>query len=607
MDSCRVCGDGNAKTHYGVVTCFGCKGFFRRTLKRPSEYQCRHNGTCVVDRHERNSCRYCRFKKCIEVGMDPKAVRPDRDATGRHYQGRQRRSKLSADDEGEVDAEWMRKLPVDMRTTLMQIMNIDLMVGGGDGNIDGMQLYPLNFTSIRQVLEDPSVLDGKRTEMRYDSFREVEPEELPAIAHRNLISAIDWVDHLFDIMDIQNLDDKVATVKYSFAPLMVFCYSVITAKTTKQQDVVSLCNFGHVKRGCCTRWNEPYHFGNRLAERSLDELISPFRRMNIKEEESALIKAIILTNPYIKGLSAEASEAIADMRDRIQETLYHVVRETHPKEVASSRFGNLLLFIPSVMMLGALVCENLQVVDSFGHMPDLLMHDVLREIIVERNQQNQNSNETYEDSDSRQFETSMLHSASSTSVESLSNYSGVYSYENSGQGMPYNFSSNSLPSTMSNFQVAINSTSSMPNLDHMPECDPDYNITLTPDMYCDMRQAMSLTNNMDTSVDVGHLNRSSNDSVPNSPGIDSRPSFYIESSRHTFTVTTNVDNRLPSYQGMPCQNNSNSIHQPMIIQEQNGQPHQQHLCKSNSLPLQYYDCDQFNNQQTMEYDDGYYQ
>lgn len=27
-----------------------------------------------------------------------------------------------------MDAEWIRKLPVDMRTTLMQIMNIDLMV-----------------------------------------------------------------------------------------------------------------------------------------------------------------------------------------------------------------------------------------------------------------------------------------------------------------------------------------------------------------------------------------------------------------------------------------------------------------------------------------------
>ncbi|VDK80175.1 unnamed protein product [Cylicostephanus goldi] len=26
-------------------------------------------------------------------------------------------------------------------------------------------LYPLNFNSIRRVLEDPSVLDGKRTEV----------------------------------------------------------------------------------------------------------------------------------------------------------------------------------------------------------------------------------------------------------------------------------------------------------------------------------------------------------------------------------------------------------------------------------------------------------
>lgn len=38
------------------------------------------------------------------------------------------------------------------------------------------------------------------------------------------------------------------------------------------------------------------------------------------------------------------------MRDRVQETLYNVVRESHPKEVASSRFGNLLLFLPNIMV-----------------------------------------------------------------------------------------------------------------------------------------------------------------------------------------------------------------------------------------------------------------
>ncbi|VDM71230.1 unnamed protein product [Strongylus vulgaris] len=150
----------------------------------------------------------------------------------------------------------------------------------------------------------------------------------------------------------------------------------------------------------------------------------------------------------------------------------------------------------------------------------------------------------------------------------------------------------------------------MPNLDHMPECDPDYNVTLTPDMYCDMRQAMSMTHNMDTSMVPEHLNNS-NGSLPTSPTAGSRPSFYIESSRHTFTVTTNVDNRYPMYPGMPCQSNTASMQPPLTPQEQtvpsHQHQHQQQLCKSNSLPLQYYECDQYNNQQTMDYDDGYYQ
>ncbi|KAE9420360.1 hypothetical protein Angca_004910, partial [Angiostrongylus cantonensis] len=602
-DACRVCGDGNAKTHYGVVTCFGCKGFFRRTLKRPPEYHCRHNGTCIVDRHERNSCRYCRFKKCIEVGMDPKAVRPDRDATGRHYQGRQRRSKLSTDDEAELDAEWIRKLPVDMRTTLMQIMNIDLMVGSGDGNIDGTMLYPLNITSIRQLLEDPSVLDGRRTEMRYDSYREIEPSELPVVAHRNLLSAIDWVDHLFDIMDIQNLDDKVATVKHCFTPLMVFNFSVITAKNTKQPDIVCVCNSGHLKQDICMRWNEPYHFANRLAERAIDELISPFRRINIRDEEAALLKAIIIANPYIKGLTSEAGEAIADLRDRIQETLYHVVREMHPKDIASSRFGNLLLFIPSVMILGTLASENLQIVDSFGYMQDRLMHDVLQEHSVDMSVMQDGSN-AQSQSRNHPTESDMLHSASSTSMESLSSCGCAHSYSVSGQSLPYNFSSNSLPSTMNNFEVAINSASSMPNLDQMPECDPDYNVTLTPDMYCDMRQAMSMNHNMDASSTGTDRIHQANDSLPNSPTTDSRASFYIESSRHTFTVTTNVDNRFPIYQGMSYQNNSTPT---MSAHDQTVHSHQQQLCKSNSFPAQYFDFDQYNNSQSMEYEDGYYE
>lgn len=58
---------------------------------------------------------------------------------------------------------------------------------------------------------------------------------------------------------------------------------------------------------------------------------------------------------------------MADLRDRVQETLYNVVRESHPKEVASSRFGNLLLFLPNIMLLGSTMYENLQFLQSFSN------------------------------------------------------------------------------------------------------------------------------------------------------------------------------------------------------------------------------------------------
>ena len=49
---CAVCGDGIAKLHYGVLACYGCKGFFRRTLTGKYRYACRFGNNCIVDKCE---------------------------------------------------------------------------------------------------------------------------------------------------------------------------------------------------------------------------------------------------------------------------------------------------------------------------------------------------------------------------------------------------------------------------------------------------------------------------------------------------------------------------------------------------------------------------
>ncbi|CAI4221694.1 unnamed protein product [Auanema sp. JU1783] len=72
---CKVCGDKSSGVHYGVITCEGCKGFFRRSQSSVCNYQCPRQKSCTVDRVNRNRCQYCRLKKCLELGMSRDAVK----------------------------------------------------------------------------------------------------------------------------------------------------------------------------------------------------------------------------------------------------------------------------------------------------------------------------------------------------------------------------------------------------------------------------------------------------------------------------------------------------------------------------------------------------
>ncbi|XP_059806563.1 peroxisome proliferator-activated receptor delta-like [Hemitrygon akajei] len=71
---CRICGDKASGFHYGVHACEGCKGFFRRTIRMKLEYEkCDRN--CKIQKKNRNKCQYCRFQKCLALGMSHNAIR----------------------------------------------------------------------------------------------------------------------------------------------------------------------------------------------------------------------------------------------------------------------------------------------------------------------------------------------------------------------------------------------------------------------------------------------------------------------------------------------------------------------------------------------------
>ncbi|XP_041644105.1 nuclear receptor subfamily 5 group A member 2-like isoform X2 [Cheilinus undulatus] len=84
---CPVCGDKVSGYHYGLLTCESCKGFFKRTVQNNKRYTCAENQECKIDKTQRKRCPFCRFQKCLSVGMRLEAVRADRMRGGRNKFG----------------------------------------------------------------------------------------------------------------------------------------------------------------------------------------------------------------------------------------------------------------------------------------------------------------------------------------------------------------------------------------------------------------------------------------------------------------------------------------------------------------------------------------
>ncbi|GAA6215912.1 nuclear receptor subfamily 5 group A member 2-like [Lates japonicus] len=86
-EPCPVCGDKVSGYHYGLLTCESCKGFFKRTVQNNKRYICAENQECRIDKTLRKRCPFCRFQKCLHVGMRLEAVRTDRMRGGRNKFG----------------------------------------------------------------------------------------------------------------------------------------------------------------------------------------------------------------------------------------------------------------------------------------------------------------------------------------------------------------------------------------------------------------------------------------------------------------------------------------------------------------------------------------
>ncbi|KAM8844959.1 nuclear receptor subfamily 5, group A, member 5 isoform 2-T2 [Spinachia spinachia] len=86
QESCPICGDKVSGYHYGLLTCESCKGFFKRSVQNNKYYTCTEERSCPINLSQRKRCPFCRFQKCLAVGMK-REVRADRMRGGRNKFG----------------------------------------------------------------------------------------------------------------------------------------------------------------------------------------------------------------------------------------------------------------------------------------------------------------------------------------------------------------------------------------------------------------------------------------------------------------------------------------------------------------------------------------
>lgn len=101
IDKCKVCEEPAAKhIHYGAVSCFSCRAFFRRSIQNNTAlaYVCRRKKDCQINLKTRRNCQYCRYERCLAMGMQPSWVLSQEERNRRFKKNREKNIKSETEE-----------------------------------------------------------------------------------------------------------------------------------------------------------------------------------------------------------------------------------------------------------------------------------------------------------------------------------------------------------------------------------------------------------------------------------------------------------------------------------------------------------------------------
>ncbi|XP_041515703.1 glucocorticoid receptor-like isoform X1 [Microtus oregoni] len=186
---CLVCSDEASGCHYGVLTCGSCKVFFKRAVEgRQHNYLCAGRNDCIIDKIRRKNCPACRYRKCLQAGMNLEARK-----TKKKIKGIQQATAGAAQETSENSNKTVVPATLPQLTptlvSLLEVIEPEVLYAGYDSSVPD---------SAWRIMNTLNMLGG-----------------------RQVIAAVKWAKAIPGFRNL-HLDDQMTLLQYSWMFLMAF-------------------------------------------------------------------------------------------------------------------------------------------------------------------------------------------------------------------------------------------------------------------------------------------------------------------------------------------------------------------------------------------------
>lgn len=380
---CKVCSDKASGFHYGVHACEGCKGFFRRTIRLKLEYdKCERQ--CKIQKKNRNKCQFCRFNKCLSVGMSHDAIR-----FGRIPQ--EEKLKLIGLTSA-TEREEHRVLITQIHTAYMRNFNMNkakarLILTGKKSQptfiIHDMETFQLAEQALLTHMRDN---DSKLTQSSPHPSAEVPGSSVPLaqvcgemqqreaetrLFHICQSTSVETVTELTEfakaVPGFQNFDlnDQVTLLKYGVYEALF----TLLASCMNKDGLLVARGKGFVTREFLKSLRRP--FGDMMEPKF--QFATRFNSLELDDSDLALYVAAIICCGDRPGL------VNASLVEQLQENIIHVLQlhllANHPDDAVL--FPKLLQKLADIREL---VTKHAQLVQEIKRTEDTALHPLLQEI-----------------------------------------------------------------------------------------------------------------------------------------------------------------------------------------------------------------------------------